>query len=171
VLDVSGTGFINESGGEILVSDTILYDGASTVLLEKEQVDVKSMTVTVPSTLPAGLYELQVIKNDKKSNKKILAVVPPVAITDVSCSRKKGVLTVTGSGFGEKPAGTDDYINVQINGQKADIAFWSDTQVKAPVSRCQGITAVMVNALIGSAEYGNGNNGKPDKPCKGKKCN
>jgi len=69
-----------------------------------------------------------------------------------------------------EPAGTDGYINVQVDGQKVDIISWSDTRIKASVSKCSGNATAKVNALSGSASSGNGSSGKPDKPCDGKKC-
>ena len=78
---------------------------------------------------------------------------------------------MSGSGFGEKPAGTDDYISVQVNGQSVDIISWSDTQITASVSKCSNNADITVDAVMGSATSGSSGGGKPDKPCKGKKCN
>jgi hypothetical protein len=169
VLDIYGSGFINETGGVTFVPDVLLDNGITTVTLEKTSITVNSIGATVPSTLPVGLYDLRVVKDDKLSNKEILSVIPGVFITNVTCSKKKGVLTVNGSGFGEKPAGTDAYINVQVNGQNQDIISWSDSLIKASVSSCRGNDIITINALMGAVT--NGGDGKPDKPCKGKRCN
>ncbi|NIN35499.1 MAG: hypothetical protein GTO60_10575, partial [Gammaproteobacteria bacterium] len=66
------------------------------------------------------------------------------------CNRKKGLLTIEGSGFGVQPAGSDDYINVEVNGQQVNILSWSDTRIKASVSRCPKNAGITVNALYGS---------------------
>ncbi len=169
VLHINGSGFINETGGVTYLSDVVVENGVDTLTLERASITVNSIEVTVPSTLPVGLYDIRIRKDDKLSNKDIVAVIPEVRITDVSCNRKKGVLTVSGSGFGEKPVGTGAYINMQIDGQTADIISWADTLIKAPVSGCRGDATVTVNALMGSATSGGG--GKPEKPCNAKKCN
>jgi hypothetical protein len=170
-LEIYGSGFINETGGVPYLSDVVVENGVDTLTLEQNSITVDSIRSTVPSTLPVGLYDLRVVKGDKLSNKEIISVIPGVLITDVSCNRKKGVLTVNGSGFGEKPAGTDEYINVQIDDQTSDIISWADTLIKASVSSCSNKAAITVNALYGSATSGGNGGGKPDKPCKGKKCN
>jgi hypothetical protein len=107
-----------------------------------------------------------------ESNPVVIAVLPEVTITDSTCNRKKGLLTITGSGFGDKPAGTDAYINVEINGRSVDITSWSDTLITASISGCANNADITVNALMGSATSGGSNgSGKPAKPCKGKGCN
>ncbi|NIN35708.1 MAG: hypothetical protein GTO60_11730, partial [Gammaproteobacteria bacterium] len=90
-----------------------------------------------------------------------ISIVPDVIITDVNCDKKKGVLTITGSGFGEKIEGTDAYISVEVNGDPVEIISWTDTQIKASVSRCSRRITVTVNALYGSDTSGDG---KPPKP-------
>jgi hypothetical protein len=173
-LDIDGSGFINDSGGVTQLSDVVVENGAGTLTFVQHSITVNSIGVTVPSTLTVGLYDLRVVKGDKQSNKKILSVIPEVIITDVNCNKKKGLLTVNGSGFGEKPAGTDQYINVQVDNQTVDIISWTDTLITASVSSCSNKAAIMVNALYGSASNDDSDSnggGKPDKPCKGKGCN
>ncbi len=79
-------------------------------------------------------------------------------------------LTNGGNNGGRKPEGIDDYINVEVNGEQVEIISWSDTQIKASVSRCSGKATVTVTALDGSATNSDSSGGKPDKPCRGKKC-
>ena len=74
-------------------------------------------------------------------------------ITDVSCN--EGVLTVTGSGFGDAPPeGAEEYINVEVDGVPVEIITWTDTEVQASVSSCSG--TVTINALYGSDTYQEG---------------
>jgi hypothetical protein len=171
VLDIYGAGFINIAGGIQLMADVVLNNGVVTVVLDKSASAENSITATVPSTLSPGLYELRVVKEDKKSNKEIIAVIPPVAISDTSCNKKKGILSITGSGFGDKPTGTDAYITVQVNGEAADILSWSDTLITASIASCRTIDDITVTALMGSASAGSSTGGKPPKPCRGKQCN
>jgi hypothetical protein len=127
--------------------------------------------VTIPAATSPGNYALRAVKGSyAASNPLVIAVKPAVVIADSSCNRKKGVLSITGSGFGEKPAGTDDYINVQVGGRSVAVTSWSDTLITAAVSSCSNNAAVTVKALMGTATSG-GNGGKPAKPCKGKGCN
>jgi hypothetical protein len=60
-------------------------------------------------------------------------------------------LTIAGSGFGEAaPAGAEEFINVKLGAETAEIISWSDTEIQ--VSGCGD--AVTVNALYGSASTG-----------------
>jgi hypothetical protein len=75
-------------------------------------------------------------------------IKPAVAITATACS--DGVLTVTGSGFGDAPPeGAEAYLNVKLGGMTAEITSWSDTQITASTPLCS--EAVTVNSLFGSA--------------------
>jgi hypothetical protein len=140
----------------------------SAVTLTPASVTSNQLAVTIPAATAPGNYALRAVKGTyAASNPIVLSVIPDVVISGSSCDRKKGVLTISGSGFGEKPAGTDAYINTKVGGQLVSIASWSDTKITASVSGCSN-AAVTVNALMGSATSGGG---KADKPCKGNKCN
>jgi hypothetical protein len=140
-------------GGAELSSDVVLnaQDGSS-VTLTPDTISEGSLTVTIPGTLPPGNYKLKTTKLGKYSNPTVIIIKPDVIINDVTCKRKTGRITINGSGFGEKPEGTDDYLNVDVNSQRGDILFWSDTQIMVSVSSCsnQG-NSVIVNTLFGSA--------------------
>ncbi|MEW6599784.1 MAG: hypothetical protein AB1499_02325 [Nitrospirota bacterium] len=168
-VNVYGTVFTNVAGGYQVVSQVLLtaYDG-STTLLVPDNVTQDTMTVTIPGNLAIGNYDLRAIKGETKSNPTTISVIPSVVITNVDCNRKKGLLTVTGSGFGEKFEGTDEYLRVLVNRETADIISWTPNQIKMSVAECSNNITVTVDALFGSASSGNG---KPPKPCKGKGCN
>jgi hypothetical protein len=154
------------STAELTASD------GSVTSITPDSVTQSEMVLTL-SGLSAGNYHLRAVKGTNASNPVVVAVTDDVTMTDSSCNKKKGTLTIDGSGFGEKPEGTDDYINVQVDGQTVDLISWSDTQIRASVSSCSKRATITVNALYGSAssaDSGNGGGGKPDKPCKGKKC-
>jgi hypothetical protein len=172
LLNINGSGLTNETGGVTYLSEVVAENGVKTLMLERHSITENSISVSVPATLPVGLYDIRIKKDDKLSNKDVFAVIPEVVITDVSCNRKKGVLTVNGSGFGEKPAGTDEYINLQVDGQRVDILSWSDTRITASVSSCSRNAAITVKGLMGTATSGSSSGGEdPAKPCRGKKCN
>jgi hypothetical protein len=167
---LTGAAFTNTVMGTIeLICDVELTasDG-STTTLTPDSVTESEIVVTLPSTLAVGNYDLRAVKGSKSSNPVIVSVTPAVAITDTACSKKKGVLTITGSGFSEKPEGTDEYINVQVNGQTVDLMSWTNTRIRASVSGCSNKDTVTVNSLYDSASSGSS---KPPKPCKGKGCN
>lgn len=168
---LTGSGFTNLVGTYEWTSDiTLTADDGSATTLIPGSISSNQLTVTVPGTTAPGSYALRAVKGTyAESNPVVIAVVPDVVITSENCDRKKGVLSVIGVGFGEKPAGTDGYINVQVDSQLVDVLFWSDTQIRASVSRCSNNAAITVNALMGSDT--SGGTGKPEKPCRGKKCN
>jgi hypothetical protein len=172
VITLTGTAFTNTYFGLFDWTSIVRLtaaDGATTDLVP-DSISEHSITVTIPGAVTPGNYYIRAVKDDAVSNPVVIAVVPEVVITDTSCKKKKGILTITGSGFGEQPAGTDDYINVQVDGQSVDITSWSDTQITASVSRCSNNATITVDAVMGSASSGSSGGGKPDKPCKGKKC-
>jgi hypothetical protein len=141
-------------GGTELTSDVILTapDG-STTTLTPDSISQGSIIVTIPGTLNKGNYKLKTAKLDKYSNPAVISIVPDVIITDVSCKNKNGQVTIDGSGFGEKPDGTDDYLNVEYNGQGVTIASWTDTVIKGFVSSCFNQENATVNALYGSDTF------------------
>ncbi|MEN8262455.1 MAG: hypothetical protein ABFR82_03235 [Nitrospirota bacterium] len=172
-ITITGAAFTNTDqapeGPVTLNSEVVLTaaDGTTTIITP-DSVSESIMDVTIPGTLAAGNYTLRAVKASNDSNAVNIAVIPPVSIADETCNRKKGVLTINGSGFSNKPEGTEADINVEVNGQAIDIISWTDTRIKASVSSCPGNATVTVNALFGSAASSGG--GKPPKPCKGKKC-
>ncbi|MCJ7819641.1 MAG: hypothetical protein MUP53_00435 [Bacteroidales bacterium] len=168
---LTGSALTNLVGTYLWSSDISMTaaDGSAVTLIP-ESVTSNQLAVTIPAATAPGNYALRAVKGTyAASNPIVISVTPEVAIAAFSCNKKKSVLSVRGSGFGEKPAGTDDYINVQVNGESVDVISWSDTQIRASVSGCSSNAAITVNALMGSAT--SGDSGKPAKPCKGKKCN
>jgi hypothetical protein len=136
-------------------------DDGTTTILATNAISESSMDVTIPGTLATGNYIVRAVKGSNDSNAVNIALIPAVTITDDSCSKKKGVLTINGSGFGTKPEGTDADINVEVNGQTVDITSWSDTQIKASVSSCSRNATITVNALFGSASNSDSGGGDP----------
>ena len=111
-------------------------------------ISVGSLTATLPA-LDAGKYQIRVKKAGVVSNPIGINCIPAVVIASVDCA--DGVLTITGSGFGDAaPAGAEEYINVKLGADTAEILSWSDTEIQ--VSGCDD--AVTVNALYGSASTG-----------------
>jgi len=131
-------------------------DDNSSVNLTPDAITQGTLTVTIPGTTVPGNYTLQVVKDtqqtvDAASNPVVLTVKPEVVITDVVCFRFLGIMFIAGSGFGEKPVGTDDYINAVEGDRSLNVIFWRDNAIWAFGSSCSG--TVTVNALFGSAIY------------------
>jgi hypothetical protein len=173
IVNLLGETLTNLMGAVEYVSDiTMTGADGKAVTLTPGSISSNQLTVTVPGATAPGNYALRAVKGTAASNPVVISVKPQVAIASSNCNGKKKVLTVSGTGFGEKPANTDAWINLQVDGQTVDILSWSDTEITASVSNCSNNAAITVNGLLGSATSGNSDGGKPDdKPCKGKNCN
>jgi hypothetical protein len=150
VITLTGSAFKNFANDIDYSSNVLLtaLDGSEVELIPDE-ISESAITVTIPGTLEPGNYVLRAVKADKLSNPENLSVTPEVAITDLNCSKCLGTMTITGSGFSEKPDGTDEAISVMENGRPLNIITWTDTVIQASGSRCSG--SVEVDALFGSA--------------------
>jgi hypothetical protein len=166
---ITGSAFTNFSDGFQWMSNVVLTasDG-STNEITPDSISQDSMTVTIPGVLATGNYDLRAVKGETISNPIVISIKPAVTITEVKCRKRRGRLIIRGSGFSEKIEGTDDYINVEVNGERGDIISWNDNRIKVSVSRCSTNESVRINALFGSATSGDD---KPPKPCKGRYCN
>jgi len=124
----------------------------STLALTPDSISQGSLTVTIPGTMAAGNYTLRAVKASyAASNPVAVMIKPAVVITETTCT--DGMLTVTGSGFGdEPPAGAAKFINCKLAGVPVEIISWSDTRIVAAVQVCSN--AVTVNSLFGSAAFG-----------------
>ena len=164
-----GAAFTNMSEGSELTSNVVLMaaDG-SAITLTPDTISENSMSVMIPGTISVGNHEVRAVKITEESNPVVISVIPAVIITDDSCQKKKRVLTITGSGFGTKPTGTNDYINVAINGNTVDeaaVMAWSDTQIKVSVNSCPKNATITVNATFGSASNGDSGGGTDPEIC------
>ena len=133
---LTGAALTNLVGGTYRwVSEARLtaVDG-STVTLSPDSITMDSMTVTIPGTTGMGTYKLQAVKGTSAaSNPVVINIKPEVRIDRVTNIGE--TYTITGTGFGDTPpAGAEDYLNVQINGEVADIISWNDTEIIASVS-------------------------------------
>jgi hypothetical protein len=149
VITLTGSAFKNLADGTEYSSNVVLTAGdGSLVELTPDFISESAITVTIPGTIETGNYILRAVKLDKLSNPANLSVTPEVAITDLECSKCLGTMTITGSGFSEKPEGTDEDISVMENGRPLNVITWTDTVIQASGSRCSG--TVEVDALFGS---------------------
>lgn len=173
-IDLVGNSLTNISEGAELTSYvTLSAEDGSSIALVPDTVSESVVTVTIPGATTPGNYRLRAVKETEKSNPIAITVVPPVVISGSNCNKKKQLLSVTGSGFGDKPVGTDDYINIELDAQTLETISWSDNQIKASSSTCSNYSLIIVNAIQGTATYENnssGGSGNPPKPCNGKKC-
>ncbi len=147
---LSGTAFTNVISGFEWVSDVLLTapDGTS-ILIAPDAISESSLTFTISGSTAPGNYDVRVVKGDTQSNPVVISIIPDVTITNMSCSSKR-LLTITGSNFGEQYAGTENYINVEVDGATATVRSWTDNQIQVLVSNCRVRFTAVVNALFGS---------------------
>jgi len=158
---VTGVALTNLVGDYRWVSDVILTAGdGSSVTLAPDSIDQNGLTVTIPGETAIGTYRLQAVKATPAvtyaaSNPVVISVKPEVRIDGVT--NNGDTYTITGVGFGDAPpAGAEEYLNVQINGEAAAIQSWTDTEIVASVSgygaAAEGDT-ILVNALYCNATF------------------
>jgi hypothetical protein len=147
---LNGSSFTNSLGAFEWRSSVSLTaeDGSSTVLTP-DTMDACSLTVTIPASTVAGNYEVRAVKNETASNPIVISVTPPAVISSIDCDEQSGAITITGSGFSERPPGTEAYINVTENGTPLNILSWTDTEIQASGATCGG--EIMVNTLYSSS--------------------
>jgi hypothetical protein len=165
IVTLTGAAFTNLIYGFELTSNVVLTAAdSSLVTLTPDSITSNQLVVTIPGITAPGNYSMRAVKGPAESNPVVISVKPAVTITDVQCRKQRGRLVIRGTGFGQKIEGTEDYINVEVNGATVDIISWTDTRIKASVSSCSSVENVEVNAIYGTASTG----GKPPKPGKGK---
>ncbi len=130
VITLTGTNFVQ-------TNDTIVVNIDDTTNLTPDTITNGQITVTV--NLPAGNHYIKVVKTDpvenvpKPSDIKSLTVLSKVSIT--SAKLRYGVITISGSGFGVKPAtNAQMYVSIKHAGtvySSDSINSWSSTQIKA----------------------------------------
>jgi hypothetical protein len=162
VVTLTGEAFTNLVSGFDFTSSVVLTAAdSSSVTLTPNSINSNQLVVTIPGTTAPGNYFLRAVKGSAESNPVVISVKPAVTITDVKCVKRRGRVTIKGTGFGEKLEGTDAYMNVKVNGETADIISWNDSRIKIAVSRCSNDDDITVNALYGSASTGSA---APPKP-------
>jgi hypothetical protein len=154
---LAGASLTNLIGTFRWVSDVSLtaVDGSS-VTLPPDSIDKDSLTVTIPGSTGIGTYKLQAVKGTyAASNPVVITVKPEVRIDQVTNTGE--TYTITGTGFGDAPpTGAEDYLNVQINGEVAEIISWNDTEITASVSGYGAADIgdmITVNALFCDASF------------------
>ena len=146
---VTVTGAALVSTVPVAISDVRLTaaDGSVTTITP-DSITGDVLTVTINAA--AGSYSLQAVKDGEASNSVAFSVMPQVAITDMDCSKCLSTMTITGSGFAVKPAGTDEDISVTEDGRPLNVIDWSDTEITVSGTRCRG--DVVVNGVYGSSQ-------------------
>ncbi len=129
VLTLTGTNFVQDGSTTVVNID-------DTTTLTPDSVSNGQITVTV--NLAAGAHYIKVVKTDsvenvpKPSDIKPLTVVDKVTINKVTL--RSGVITISGSGFGVKPAtNAQQYVTIKHAGNvyySDSISSWSNSQIK-----------------------------------------
>jgi hypothetical protein len=148
---LTGSAFTSILSTTLYLSDVLLTDadGFGTYLTP-DYITEGNLTVTIPGSTEPGNYALQAVKDGEASNVVGISITPQVAIADMVCSKCLGTMTITGSGFAEKPAGTDEDISVTEDGRPLNVISWTDTEITASGARCRG--DVEVNSVYGSSQ-------------------
>ena len=153
LLTITGSAFTNLEGSTQWTSQLLLEaeDGSLTELIP-QIISAETLTVILPATLPVGNYTLRAVKGSSTSNPVVISIIPRVAISTISCNEVEGVLTITGSGFGDTPPdGAWEYLNVKLSDLPIETISWTDTEILTAVSNCRGTETIDVTALYGSA--------------------
>lgn len=129
VITLTGTNFVQANSTTVVNID-------DTINLAPDTISNSQITVTV--NLAAGNHYIKVVKTDaienvpKPSDIKPLTVVSKVTITSAKLS--KGVITISGSEFGTKPATkAQQYVSINHVGKvyySDNIVSWNNTQIK-----------------------------------------
>ncbi len=130
VLTLQGTNFVQSNSTTVVNIDDM-------TTLTPDTITNGQITVTV--NLAAGAHYIKVVKTDavenvpKSSDIKPLTVANKVTIK--SATLRSGVITITGSGFGTRPAtNAQQYVTIKHAGNvyySDSISSWSSTQIKA----------------------------------------
>jgi hypothetical protein len=148
---LTGSAFTSILSTTLYLSDVLLTDadGFGTYLTP-DYITEGNLTVTIPGSTEPGNYALQAVKDGEASNVVGISITPQVAIAEMDCSKCLGTMTITGSGFAEKPAGTDETISVTEGGRPLNIISWTEDEIAVSGARCRG--EVEVNSIYGSSE-------------------
>jgi len=148
-LTLTGSSFTNSLGAFEWSSTVSLTaaNGAS-IVRQPSAITSCSLTVTIPGTTPPGNYEVRAIKNSEASNPVVITIKPPVVINSMDCNKATGLVTISGSGYSERPAGTENSINVKEHGTALTIISWTENFIQASGAACNGM--ITVNTLYSS---------------------
>jgi hypothetical protein len=141
---------MNTMGGTTWTCNVSLTDSIGNVVeVTPDFLSADTLTFTVSSAMAPGNYDVRCVKGDKISNQIPLTLYPDAVITNMSCDSKR-VLTITGQYFGDRPAGAEEHIKVDVDGVTATVRYWTDSEIKVAVPNCTGTFTAVVSALFGS---------------------
>ena len=146
-LTITGSNFVNDAYTSVVTVDGVTYTLTSIT-------DMK-IVVNIPA-LSAGVHKLQLVKGGNTLSKlSTLTIVSNPKITSAKLS--KGVITITGTNFGTKPAtNAQYYVSVKHAGNQivsTSINSWSNTQIKAKNSAAAiGDIVTVITANSGEAQ-------------------
>lgn len=172
VVTITGSNFLSGAG---TFTAAVLVDGTQ---LTPDSVSDSQIVVTVPS-LTAGIHSIRVVKNGdtqpKFASPGMLVVAAEADIT--SAVLAKGMITITGTGFGAKPDPAFTDLGVFIDHTagkgktkvtttlKADIISWTETEIvaQADVGAGELLTLKSLNGEDAEKIAGGTGRGKPKK--------
>ncbi len=169
-----GSALTNVTNGTLYESSVTLTaaDGSS-ITLTPDSIDELALTVTIPGTTAAGIYDVQAVKDDVASGPTVITITPDAVITSATC--EDGVVTITGSGLeGHETDSVSSVTGTVTSGKgkkktttttvTGTITSWTDTEIVVEFDSCpSSVSVTSVYSVTATAEIG-----KADKPGKGK---
>ncbi len=149
-LTITGTDLQNPDGTypAVVTVDGITYTPSS--------ITDAQLTINLPA-LTAGVHQLRLLKGGDTLSKLVtLTVVTNPTITSVTYTPANNVLSITGTGFGTKPATNSQlYVTVNHAGNQiaaSSVSKWSDKQITAKISGvASGDQATVLTTTSGEA--------------------
>jgi hypothetical protein len=149
-ITLTGTNLQNTIGDTTWTCNVSLTDSIGNVVeVTPDSVSADSLTFTVSGALAPGNYDVRCVKGEKISNQIPLTLYPDAVITNMSCDSKR-VLTITGQYFGDRPAGAEEHIKVDVDGVTATVRSWTDNQIQVYVPDCRARFTAVVETLFDS---------------------
>lgn len=135
-MTLSGNGFINQGGlvSGITFRPTVQLtdnNGNATILMPNAE-SVNSVQVSIPNTLPASNYWVQIKKDSVLSNPIAISITPAIQPGPAICVAKLGIMLIRGNNFSMFLQGSDSGTRITGDGIDANIIyFWRDHMIAA----------------------------------------
>ncbi len=160
-LTLAGSGFINQGGllNELTFRPTVqLTDSAgNTTVLTPNAESVSSVQVTIPATLPADNYRVQIKKDTALSNPLVISVTPALSIRSAICYSRFNLVILTGTGLSQFLPGKNTGTGITGDGVEAFRVFrWKNGMIAAMFTTCPTeveVTNVFDTSIINPRVY------------------
>ena len=170
ILTFTGSGFISVIQGpdgpvEMVASVMLVDRNGDSWEYTASRVTPTELEVILPDDLPAGSYDLYLVKGSVRSPVTNLVIRPDVVVEQVTC--EKGKVIISGRGFG-------GYLNAEGSGtaladtttlKKCTVEAWSDSRIVADCGSVQEeslrVDSVFGSTIASAACSGEASSGRP----------